>query len=597
MVENLCPHCGQEHRQGARFCPSTGKLLPENVSSALPTPVNPPPVSGAPGLFDPSRPEAQAGLTGRLPPNAFLRERYLIMRKVGQGGMAAVYQAVDTSRPGVVWAIKEMSDAALANAQDRSYAIQAFEQEANLLRALNHPNLPTVVDFFTEGGKHYLVMEFVPGQTLQSVLEGHTQPFTEADVLPWAIQLCDVLQYLHNQTPKIIFRDLKPSNIMITPQGQIKLIDFGIVRFFKPGKVKDTVALGTPGYVAQEALGGQTDERSDLYSLCVTLHQLLTLNDPLKTMFNLPPVRKLNPQVSVQLERILDRGLQNQRGQRWQSAQELHGEFSRLQTGYPSLPHSPEIVAPGLPRTIAASAAAPVPPQPYSVPAPSAPPVEREYLPTQAVSAPEPAPAIPQHTSRPTMRLVMAATQLTGKQLAFIGAGIVLALVIMAWLLTPVLDESSFNWNNIPVIALFGALGYAAYPKRGIAFASHGILSSILTATIWARLGNSQGYSWLDLILAVLVSGAFMEGWLYFLPKVRGDRGSEAWPREMAWLAGMEVIGTALFMGIVTGWITGFNPVQWLVSAVLGAIGWFVGDTLQQYLLYKKTGLSRFIGS
>jgi serine/threonine-protein kinase len=312
MSTIICPHCGGSHRSSARFCPATGKPIQREVAPL-------------------DLQEETPGLTGRLPANSILNNRYLILRKVGHGGMAAVYQAADTRQPGTLWAIKEMSDAALSSVQERDYAMRAFQQEANLLRSLAHPNLPRVIDAFTEGGKHYLVMEFVSGESLQVMLEKRARPFSEAEVLPWALQLCDVLAYLHNQDPIIIFRDIKPSNIMLTPQGQIKLIDFGIARFFKPGKTKDTLALGTPGFAAPEAVTGQTDERSDIYSLCATLHNLLTGHDPVKTMFNIPPARQLNPAISVAMERILMRGLQNHRDLRWRSAADLRTECACLE--------------------------------------------------------------------------------------------------------------------------------------------------------------------------------------------------------------------------------------------------------------------------
>jgi tRNA A-37 threonylcarbamoyl transferase component Bud32 len=550
------------------------------------------------------------GLTGRLPANAFLRNRYLIVRKIGQGGMAAVYQATELSQPGTAWAIKEMSDAALINDQERVYAIQAFQQEGDLLRRLNHPNLPKVIDFFTEGGKHYLVMEYVPGQTLHTVLEKRSQPFTEAEVLSWAEQLCDVLGYLHKQQPKIIFRDLKPSNIMLTPNGQIKLIDFGIVRFFKPGKTRDTVAMGTPGYVAQEAVGGQTDERSDIYSLCVTLHQLLTLNDPCMSMFNIAPARQLNPAVSPEMERILMRGLQNNRGLRWQTVDEMRAALIYLRGGTPGetsfaspfrMTSSPEMVVPGLGRTIAAPSAAPDYPggavrtmaAPRTGPG-GAPGTDgtafRPQMPTGGGTPVSPTVMAPRSTSRPTTRLLIVAKQLSGWQLAALVGGAVVALIIGTILLTPVLEELPFQWNNVPIFAIFGALGYAAYPKRGAAFASHVLFSTILVTTVWMQLG-SQGYSWSSLALGVLLSGAFMEIWVAFLPKIRGERGKEAWMRELLWLAVMAVIGSVLFLGVITNWISGRNPVQWLASAILGGVGWFLGDLLQQYLMQRQTGL------
>jgi hypothetical protein len=154
------------------------------------------------------------------------------------------------------------------------------------------------------------------------------------------------------------------------------------------------------------------------------------------------------------------------------------------------------------------------------------------------------------------------------------------------------LDDMPFDWNKVPIVAIFGAWGYAAYPKRGVAFVSHALLSTVLVATIWATIG-SQGYQWTDLLLAALLSGVFMEVWVAFLPKVKGDRGDDTWLREVGWMAGMALIGTFLFFGLATQWVTGFDPLQWFLSAVFGAVGWFLGDLVQQFLLYKQTGLKR----
>jgi len=171
-----------------------------------------------------------------LPPRSLLAGRYIILRRVGQGGMGAVYQAADTRIAGKMWAVKEMSDAAITDPLEKQQAIAAFQQEARLLSCLNHPGIPRVVDFFSEGGKQYLVMEFVEGQTLEEILAQRRGPFSEQEVYPWLMQLCDVLHYLHSQSPPVIFRDLKPANIMVDRIGQIKLIDFGIARLFKRGK-------------------------------------------------------------------------------------------------------------------------------------------------------------------------------------------------------------------------------------------------------------------------------------------------------------------------------------------------------------------------
>ena len=261
--------------------------------------------------------------TGRLPPNFTLQQgRYLILRAVGQGGMAAVYRAADQRLGGKTVAIKEMSDAAITGQHAKQQAIDAFRQEAQMLARLDHPNLPKVTDFFSENGKHYIVMEFVEGETLETALRH--QQVDEAQVRTWTAQLCDVLSYLHRQYPPVVFRDLKPANIMLTPAGQIKLIDFGIARFFKAGQAGDTVAMGTPGYAAPEQHGiDQTDARSDVYSLGVVLHQLLTSYDPTRTPFVLPPVRQLNPQVSPQMQQVILKATQIDKLQRFQSVEDL----------------------------------------------------------------------------------------------------------------------------------------------------------------------------------------------------------------------------------------------------------------------------------
>ena len=337
--EIICPHCGQPHGSTAKFCNTTGKLLPP-VGGGSASTSGTPAGSVAPSAGTPVGPTgtpvgptgSSIGQTGRLPANFMLQNRFLILQKIGQGGMAAVYKVTDTWQGGAVWAVKEMSDAAIPNQQDRTYAVQSFQQEGSLLQSLNHPNLMKVSDIFCEGGKFYLLMEFIPGSTLDAMLSARGR-FSEPEVIPWALQLCDVLDYLHTHTPPIIFRDLKPGNIMITPTGQVKLIDFGIVRFFKPGKTKDTQALGTPGYCAPEATSGQTDARSDIYSLCVTLHQMLTGYDPGMAMFSLPPARQLNPAISAGLEEIISKGVQLRREQRWASAAEMRSELIHLAYG------------------------------------------------------------------------------------------------------------------------------------------------------------------------------------------------------------------------------------------------------------------------
>ncbi|HZU67133.1 MAG TPA: protein kinase [Ktedonobacteraceae bacterium] len=231
------------------------------------------------------------------------------MRTIGHGGMAAVYQARDTKAKDPrnnLCAIKEMS---LSNVQEneKAQAIQNFLAEARILSRLNHPNLPAFTDFFTEGSRHFLVMEYIDGNTLENLLEQNGGPFSERRVLGWARQLCDVLEYLHSQQPPVIFRDMKPGNIMLTRSGRIKLIDFGIARLFRASSSQDTQLLGTPGFAPPEQYGSaQTDVRSDIYSLAMTLFQLMTYQLP-DSGFGLSNVHQKFPQISPPVARALEK--------------------------------------------------------------------------------------------------------------------------------------------------------------------------------------------------------------------------------------------------------------------------------------------------
>jgi serine/threonine protein kinase len=181
-------------------------------------------------------------------------KRYLILHAIGRGGMGAVYQAKDLKRH-VLCAIKEMS-LSMVPPEEQAQAIQNFKIEAKILWGLNHLNLPTFYGFFSENQRYYLVMEYIDGRTLEELLERNGGPFSERRVLGWARQLCDVLEYLHSQNPPIIFRDIKPGNAMLTRDGQVKLIDFGIARLFRPTGSQDTQLLGTPGFAPPEQYGG-----------------------------------------------------------------------------------------------------------------------------------------------------------------------------------------------------------------------------------------------------------------------------------------------------------------------------------------------------
>lgn len=262
-----------------------------------------------------------------LEPGMTLQDRYRVIRKLGGGGMGIVYLSEDIRLPGRYCAVKEMSPTQLA-AQDRDWAIQAFQQEAQMLGTLSHPGLAAVTDFFAEGGNWYLVMAYVDGESLDQRLQHvpHGRLSTQ-ETLSIARQLCDVLIYLHHCKPPVIFRDLKPSNVMVMPSGQVKLIDFGIARFFKPGQTRDTLNMGTPGYAAPEQYGGmgQSDPRTDVYSLGVLLYRMLSGYDPsgAVTPFSLPAIESLVTGVSAELAVAIVKAKQMQPDLRYDSIAEL----------------------------------------------------------------------------------------------------------------------------------------------------------------------------------------------------------------------------------------------------------------------------------
>ncbi|HEX6109209.1 MAG TPA: serine/threonine-protein kinase, partial [Ktedonobacteraceae bacterium] len=209
--------------------------------------------------------------------HTLFRNRYFILSQVGAGGFGSVYKASDTQSGDRLVAIKEVNLLGL-HSQAMIEATTAFQREVSLLSQLDHPNLPRLYEYFQNPGHWYLVMDFIAGETLEEYQsKAPKRRLLLSEVLDIGIQLCIVLDYLHSQQPSIVFRDLKPANIMRTPTGQIYLIDFGIARHFKPGQAKDTVALGSLGYAAPEQYGkAQTTPRADIYSLGAVLHQLLT---------------------------------------------------------------------------------------------------------------------------------------------------------------------------------------------------------------------------------------------------------------------------------------------------------------------------------
>jgi serine/threonine-protein kinase len=300
-----------------------------------------------------------------LPIGYMLRGRYRILRVIGGGGMGAVYKAEDTRHSGHTVAVKEMrtdldtpathhadptEDERAREREEKRQLLEAFRREAQILSDLRHPNLPRVTDFFTEAGRPYLVMELIPGESLEKKIDRlRGQPMDEAEALQYGIQVCRVLQFLHTQTPPIIFRDVKPANIMVMPNGQIKLIDFGIARTYKEGKRRDTMSMGTAAYAPFEQFGkGQTDARSDVYSLAATLYHLLTGRPP--TPATTPTtLRDYNPKLSPATERLIIRAMSRDMNTRPQSAAVFEEELRRCL----GKPYDPPIVEmPALPTDV-----------------------------------------------------------------------------------------------------------------------------------------------------------------------------------------------------------------------------------------------------
>lgn len=265
-----------------------------------------------------------------------LNKRYALLNQLGKGGMGTVYKAMDTLLGNRLVAIKAMSQSGLST-QEIAYATNAFRQEAHFLANLRHQNLPGIYDYFSENGCSYLVMEIIEGETLAELLEmSDGKGLLPEEVLLIGEQLCSVLGYLHTHHPPIIFRDIKPSNVMLSTKGDhLYLIDFGIARLFKTGQIKDTLAFGTAGYAPPEQYHTQTDERSDIYSLGVTLHQLLTACDPtkMKTPACFPPIHTYNPETPPPLEELILQMVETDPVNRPASMLAIKQEIQRIRKG------------------------------------------------------------------------------------------------------------------------------------------------------------------------------------------------------------------------------------------------------------------------
>ena len=256
---------------------------------------------------------------------AFLGEiidgKYEVLREIGRGGMSVVYLAMD-KRLNKQWAIKEFRKD--KGDESKEMALRALLNEAELMKKLDHPRLPRIVDIIDKNQTVYIVEDYIEGEPLNKVIEEYGAQPQEA-VIEWAKQLCEILDYLHTRTPPIIYRDMKPANIVLKPDGSICVLDFGIAREYKEGKSGDTVNIGTRGYAAPEQFGdrGQTDARTDIYSLGVTLYHMVTGHNPSDPPYEIYPIRHWDPTLSSGLEWMIQKCTQLDPNDRFQSCSEI----------------------------------------------------------------------------------------------------------------------------------------------------------------------------------------------------------------------------------------------------------------------------------
>lgn len=307
-----CPSCGAENRPQASFCMFCGISLRSSISPA----------------------DHDASTISTVTAGTLLGGRYEIEELISTGGMGFVYRAHDRLS-GKPVAIKEMIDR-FTTRKERKEAIERFNREADMLCKLTHPSIPDFIEYFVENKRYYLVMNYIEGQDLASSMKSLSSPFCRTpallpiqNVVRWSVKICEVLDYLHSQDPPVIYRDLKPSNLIVAADGSMMLIDFGIARLFTP-KIKATM-VGTQGYAPPEQYRGESEPRSDIYSLGATMHHLLTGKDPqYEAPFHFEAIRKLNSKVPVSLEKIVDRALRLIPSDRFQTAREFRMALTHM---------------------------------------------------------------------------------------------------------------------------------------------------------------------------------------------------------------------------------------------------------------------------
>jgi len=290
----ICDNCKYENREISKFCSKCGKPLQSN-------PVTPP-------------------CMGTLKVDTLLGCRYKVIALIKSGGMGAVYKTLD-EKLNSLCAVKELLPP--PNTPDvQKQVTDWFKREALILARLDHPGIPKVSDYFVYGGRYYLVMNFIEGEDLLKILiKDGTPGLPEERVIEWARQILEVLDYLHNQNPPVIYRDLKPGNIMLQKDGMVRLVDFGIARTLQHDSDGPKTVIGTAGYSPLEQYRGKPEKRSDLFSLGATMHHLLTGIEPETLHFE--PLRDANPSISPQLEKVILKSLQNKVEDRYRDAREM----------------------------------------------------------------------------------------------------------------------------------------------------------------------------------------------------------------------------------------------------------------------------------
>jgi serine/threonine protein kinase len=254
-----------------------------------------------------------------------LQNRWEVVSHLGQGGMGTVYIARDLRLANRQCVVKKLRDDFFRQ-EDKEKALTFFQREAVVLSRLSHPNIVHVLDYFEEHGDYFLVMEYVEGENLQQMLTRRGEPFPEEQVLAWAAQIAEVLHYLHSHDPPVIYRDLKPSNVMIDTKDRVKLVDFGIARPY--AEDADNTHVVSAGYSPPEQYWGAADPRSDIYALGATMHFLLTGQEPLALQTSSP--RKHNPRISERADLLVQRATAQDIWLRFQTAPEMQEELEQV---------------------------------------------------------------------------------------------------------------------------------------------------------------------------------------------------------------------------------------------------------------------------